>query len=113
MAYRKTFSSNVWGLLLKAFDTYCVSKEVNESEGLRDCISVYIRYLESGQMAKARKLHPRDTSNKKFVRRLQAQLHGNQLHEFQSHCDRRLMSYSEGIREAIRIATNYGENIKE
>lgn len=107
--YSKRVKSNVWGRLLEAFDSFCVFKSVNESDGLRDCVDIYIKYMRGNE---TRKLPTAVVGygDKTFKRGLQSNFSGRRLADFSHICKARLMSEAEGLREAIRIATNYGQN---
>lgn len=109
MQYSKRVKAYVYGRLLEAFDKFCVYKSMNESEGVRECVSAYLSQIKDSEI-RTKFPPPNGFGDKNFGRKLEARFGGKLLKDFAHICESRLMSEAEVLREAIRIATNYGNN---
>lgn len=107
-SYTRTFKSVVYGDLLKKFDEYCSTNELNESEGVRECFRFYLTYIKSPLPVTVSAIMP-DVNNKQFKRKLQTVFYGKLLMDFIYIVENFEIKKSDLIREAIRIKVTHGK----
>ena len=107
-SYTQTFKSVVYGDLLKKFDEYCSTNELNESEGVRECFKFYLAYIKSPLPVTVSAIMP-DENNKQFKRKLQTVFYGKLLIDFNYIVENFEIKKSDLIREAIRIKVTHGK----
>ena len=107
-SYTQTFKSVVYGDLLKKFDEYCSTNELNESEGVRECFKFYLAYIKSPLPVTVSAIMP-DVNNKQFKRKLQTVFYGKLLIDFNYIVENFEIKKSDLIREAIRIKVTHGK----